>query len=509
MEFDRSAGVLLHITSLPAPYGIGDLGQSALDFIDWTARAGLTWWQMLPLGPAADAAPARINDPYSSQSSWAGSPLYLSLHELVKVGDLKNQDIASYKVDGSKINYLAVTRSRQKLFKLAAKNFFLKQNRTTKQVFTSFCRKEAHWLDDWALFSAAKEVFLNKPWWEWPIDFKQRNKRALTLFSKEYQDIIQVAKYIQFRWFEQWARLKAYAKKKGVGLIGDVPIYCAADSVDVWAAPKMFKLRADGQPRAVAGVPPDYFSRDGQLWGTPVYDWAANARDGFRWWIWRLKGYLRTVDVARVDHFRGFEAYWEIPFPAKNARKGKWVKGPGHAFFAAVRKALGEVPLIAEDLGFITGAVNELRAKWELPGMRVTQFAFSGNPRNCHLPMWHETNSVAYTGTHDNETSLGWYKNARKEIKEHFRFYTGSDGKTPHTDLLKFTFSSVARLAVVPVQDVLGLDNRARVNTPGQHTGLYRWKLKQGQLSLASADTLRYLAERYARVPGLQKKQWV
>ena len=501
MHFERSAGVLLHVTSLPGACGIGDLGSGAFRFVDWLAEAGQSWWQVLPLGLPGERD---ANIPYYPQSSWAGSPLYVSFEELVKAGDLTAEELRGAKVaHAPKIKYAGVKALRRKLLTTAAKRFFGRQDRRETAAYKEFCRRESYWLEDWALFAAAKKHFPGKSWWQWPQALSQREVGALKTYRRELAESIAAEKYIQFRFFEQWDRLRSYAKKNGVRLIGDVPVYCAHDSADIWANRNMFKVDRNGKALRVGGVPPDYFSKTGQLWGNPVYNWPANRADRYRWWIARLKGLLRTVDVVRVDHFLGFNRYYEISARAKTAINGRWVKGPGDDLFKAIHRALGDVPFIAEDLGVITPEVIGLRDRWHLPGMRVLQFAFGGDPReNIHLPIWHTSHSVVYPGTHDNDTCVGWYKHAGLLEKHAFRRYAGSDGRRPHFDMTRLAFASVANLAVVAMQDVLGLDSSARLNTPGviKDNFNYLWKLVPAQLSKASALRLRDLTVAYGRL---------
>lgn len=495
MELKRAAGILLPISCLPGDFGFGDLGAGAYQFVDWLHAAGQSWWQMLPLGPTQEN-----NSPYEALSSWAGSPLYISLEGLVEGGDLSAADLKPYRrPESNRIYYRALRAGRRKLLALAARNFFAQAGQRERAKFAAFCRAERGWLEDWARFAALRRRFNNARWWDWPASLAQRNPEALKNMRRELAVLLGEEKYIQYRFYQQWGALRAHARRQGVGLIGDVPIYCGGDSADVWAAQDLFKLERCGRPAKMAGVPPDYFSRTGQLWGMPVYDWPKHKRQNFRWWVGRLRGVLKTVDWVRIDHFRGLEAYWEVPGRAKTAMNGRWVKGPGHDFFAAVRRALGDAPFIAEDLGSITPKVLELRHRWGLPGMRVLQFAFGGNPRNSHLPFWHQPHSVAYTGTHDNDTAIGWYRSLSPEVRANFQRYAGSLSGGPNWALMRLCYASPASLAVVPMQDVLGLDSSARLNTPGCPDKIYLWKLRRAQLRAKDAQRLRELAGAYAR----------
>lgn len=495
MELTRSAGVLLPVASLPGGYGLGDLGQEAYRFIDWLADAGQSWWQFLPLG-----MPGSDNNPYKAQSSWAGAEYYLDFDQLVEAGDLTPSDVREYRERSSnRVNYRRVVGGRRKLLPLAAERFFGRSGVDGTKAYQKFCKQEKSWLEDWVCYAALRRNFRFRPYWEWPVALRLGRDNAVKQFKSENQDLLLLERYIQFRFFEQWDRMRRYARRQGIRLIGDVPVYCASDSADVWAAPKMFKLRKNGRPAFVAGVPPDYFSKTGQLWGTPVYDWRYHKRTKFKWWISRLRGALATADIVRIDHFRGIEAYWEIPGSARTAKPGRWVKGPGDEFFRAVRRALGDAPFIAEDLGEITDKVLKIRDRWGMPGMRVLQFAFSGKADNPHRGFNHVPHSVVYTGTHDNNTTLGWYKSATAAERRVFERYTGSSGKEPHLDLVRTCLGSVADLAIVPVQDIVGLDGNARLNRPGIDAGNYLWKLKPGDLSAKHAKAMLELVEIFGR----------
>jgi 4-alpha-glucanotransferase len=497
VQLHRTAGVLLPVASLPGECGIGSLGDEALAFLDYLAAAGQSFWQMLPVGPDD------VGNPYVAQSSWAGSPFLVSLEELARLGDLTGEEVASARAYHSPlVDYAAVARARLDLLPRAARRFFQRGPSHERERFDAFCAAQASWLEDYALFAALKVEHGGQPWWMWPKPLALRQGGAVEESSRRLAENLQVQKYIQFRFDEQWQRLRAKAGAAGIKIIGDVPIYTARDSADVWAARDLFQLNADGGPRVVSGVPPDYFAMDGQRWGTPIYDWKKHKAQGFEWWIGRMKGALRIADVVRIDHFRAFESYWEIPASSPTAREGRWVEGPGDDFFAAVRKSLGDAPFIAEDLGIITRAVRALRDRWELPGMRVLQFAFGEGAQSPHLPIYHVRNSIVYTGTHDNDTTVGWYQKASEREKDMFRRYTASDGSFCHYHMMRAAYASVADLAIVPIQDVLGLGSEARVNVPGVVDGNWRFKLIPGQLNDESAWRLRELAETFGRLPG-------
>ncbi len=501
MRFDRSAGVLLHVSSLPGPYGIGDLGDVAHRFVDYLAGAGQSYWQVLPLGPSDDG------NPYVAQSTWAGSPFLISLDLLAQAGDLHGHELDVARTHHTThVDYDHVARSRRELLFRAAERF-QERGGPDRDRFEAFCKAEDGWLGDWALFAATKKHHEGQPWWTWPKPIALRSAAGVKEYKKKLEREIRVEKYIQFRFFEQWDRLRQKMVAAKIRVIGDVPIYCARDSADVWANREMFLLAPDGTPKVVSGVPPDYFAKDGQLWGTPVYDWKKNKAEGFSWWISRLRGALRHADVVRIDHFRAFESYWEVPAGAPTAKEGRWVKGPGKDFFVAVRKAFGDAPFIAEDLGIITKAVRDLRDEFELPGMKVLHFAFSEGAASPHLPIRHPRNAVAYSGTHDNDTTVGWYEKATEKEKDLFRRYTATDGSFCHYHLMRLAFGSVADLAVVPMQDVLGLGSNARMNVPGVAKGNWGWKLMPDQINESGRRTLHDLAELFGRLPGQKEAQ--
>jgi 4-alpha-glucanotransferase len=497
MRFPRSAGILLHVTSLPGAYGIGDLGDEALRFVDFLVRAGQRYWQVLPLGPTSDGSP------YVALSSWAGSPSVLSLDALVRAGDLRETEVGPLRVAPARtVSHTHVAAARAPLLRLAAERFFARTSGEARVAFDAFCAAESPWLDDWALFAALRTLHQGAPWWTWPEGEALRDDATLRLARATLEPQIDAERYAQFRFFEQWGALREHAARAGVHVIGDVPIYCAADSADVWAARHVFRLDARGRPTAVSGVPPDYFAEDGQLWGTPVFDWEACEREGFRWWIARLRAALRLADTVRIDHFRAFESYWEVPADATTARAGRWVPSPGDAFFGAVRAALGEPPFIAEDLGVITEPVRALRDRWKLPGMRVLQFAFSEGSASPHVPYHHVPRSVVYTGTHDNDTTVGWFEKASPSERDLFRRMTASSGDFCHYHMIRLAYGSVSQLAIVPMQDVLGQGSASRMNTPGRAAGNWTYKIVSADLSDAVAEMLHTLAGTFGRLAG-------
>jgi len=501
----REAGVLLHVTSLPGPFGIGDLGPSACAFIDWMDGAGLRLWQILPINP-----PGSGNSPYSTFSSFAGNPLLISPDQMVRDGLLDGADLQQdLSFPTSRIDYPGVETYKQKLFESAFRNFLRKSDRKQQAAFAAFCRDQAQagWLDDYCRFTAIKAAHDDAPWHEWPRDLRAHDAQALSRWESAHSDAVHFHRFVQFVFFGQWERLKKYAASRGVRLIGDLPIYVSLDSADVWANQELFKLGRAGQPTVVAGVPPDYFSKTGQLWGNPIYRWEVHEQSGFAWWRERLRAAFRTVDVLRLDHFRGFAAYWEVPASHKTARKGRWVKGPGPAFFEAIADAVGHGQIIAEDLGLITPEVVALREQFGLPGMHVLQFAFTPatkgsdypDPTNPNLPFNHRENAVVYSGTHDNDTTRGWYESAPEGEQHIARTYLYVDGGLIHWDLVRAAFSSVARWAIVPVQDLLGLGADARMNTPGVAEGNWAWRLEPDALTDQTQEAVLHIARFYGR----------
>ena len=501
----RQAGVLLHVTSLPGPFGIGDMGPQARAFVDWLMGAGLRLWQILPINP-----PGSGNSPYSTFSSFAGSPLLISPDQMVRDGLLDATDVRQgTSLLTSKIDYPAVGSCKQELFGAALRTFLRNGDREQQAAFGAFCDDPAQavWLDDYCRFTAIKAAHHGAPWHEWPPGLRAHDAGALSRWESAHSEAVHFHRFVQFVFFSQWERLKHYAAGRGVRLIGDLPIYVSLDSADVWANQELFKLDREGRPTVVAGVPPDYFSKTGQLWGNPIYRWDVHERTGFAWWRERLRAAFRTVDVLRLDHFRGFAAYWEVPADHKTARKGRWVKGPGPAFFEAIADAVGDGQIIAEDLGLITPEVVSLREQFALPGMHVIQFAFTPatrgsefpDPANPNLPFNHRENAVVYSGTHDNDTTRGWYENAPETERHIARTFLYVDGGLIHWDLVRAAFSSVARWAIVPVQDILGLGADARMNTPGVAEGNWAWRLEPNALTQQAQEAVLHIARFYGR----------
>ncbi len=491
----RAAGVLLHPTSLPGPHGIGDLGAAAYGWIDALARAGQKWWQILPLGPTGYA-----DSPYQCFSALAGNPYLISPEALVKDGLLKPADLNPPLFLRDHVDYGPVITYKIKLLQRAWKNFQAGAAPKLRAEFETFRAEKASWLDDFGLFMALKDARGGESWLTWERALIVREPTALTTARETMRLAAEEHRFRQFLFFRQWQALRAYAQTKKIKLIGDVPIFVSSDSSDVWAHPEHFLLDAQRQPLAVAGVPPDYFSKTGQLWGNPLYDWPELKRTGYAWWIERMRAALGQVDLIRLDHFRGFEAYWEVPAGNPTAEEGQWVKGPGADFLQTLRAGLGDLPLIAEDLGVITPEVEALRDDFNFPGMRILQFAFGGATEDRFLPHNYDThNTVVYTGTHDNDTTRGWYLSISEVERDFVRRYLGRDGHDISWDMIRLAFSSVADLAVIPLQDILSLGGEARMNLPGTTGGNWQWRLQEGQLTEPILDRLGDLTNLYGR----------
>jgi 4-alpha-glucanotransferase len=487
----RAAGLLLHVTSLPSPYGIGDVGPTAVAWIDRLHDAGQRWWQALPLGPTGYG-----DSPYQSLSSFAGNPLLISPDWLVEDGLLRGADCAGCSFPPTTVDFDAVRRFKDALLETAWKNFSAGARSELRPDFERFGHDQAHWLDDYALFRALKARYDGASYLEWPEDVIRRVPAALDRARRELASQADQVRFAQFLLFRQGARLKAQARAKGVRLIGDLPFFVSPDSSDVWAHPELFLLDAQRRPRVVAGVPPDYFSARGQRWGNPIYDWGALAARGYRWSIDRVRALLAHVDAIRLDHFRGFAAAWHVPAAALTAEAGQWVPGPGTDFFGVVEKALGALPFVAEDLGLITPDVGALRDALHLPGTRVLQFAFDGRSDNPHLPDNYGPNTVAYTGTHDNPTTRGWYEGlSDAERRNLWRYVKRSGGSSADAApvLLRLAWSSGASLAMAPLQDVLNLGRDAQMNQPGSAEGNWRWRVTDEMMSNSAFQWLRDL----------------
>ena len=491
----RGAGLLLHVTSLPCRYGIGDVGPAAFEWIDRLSDAGQSWWQALPLGPTGYA-----NSPYQELSSFAGNWLLISPDALIEEGLLRASDCEGRSFPSDFVDYDAVTEFKRSLVETAWINFRQGASPDLRSAYEQFCKSQAHWLDDYALFRALSTRLIGASYLDWPSDLVRRIPGALAKATQELDAEIQKICFAQFLLFKQGGRLREYAHAKGVRLIGDLPFFVSPDSSDVWANPEFFQLDERHRPRFVAGVPPDYFSAQGQLWGNPVYDWDALKRTGYRWCLDRVRALAEHVDVIRLDHFRAFAAAWHVPAGAPTAQSGNWVSGPGAEFFEAVTRDLGGLPFIAEDLGMITPDVPALRDRYQLPGMRVLQFAFDGDSNNLHLPNNYVHNSVAYTGTHDNNTTRGWFEALPDREKQIVRDYLGRssgpqgaerDGVT--AQLMRLVWSSPAALSIAPLQDLLDLGAEARMNVPGRAEGNWRWRCTPDMLSGPAFERLHDL----------------
>jgi 4-alpha-glucanotransferase len=489
----RSGGVLLHPTSLPGPYGIGDLGPTAFAWVDALAAAGLAWWQILPLGPTGAG-----DSPYQCFSAFAGNPCLISPDLLVEDGLLEPSDLEAFRLPDGPIDYGRVLELRTELLKKCWERFQSGAASALRAAFEEFQTAQKAWLDDYALFMAIKEAHPG-PSTGWPAELIQRDAAVLRAARRERADAVGRHQLSQFLFFRQWRALKEHAHSLGVKLIGDLPIFVSPDSSDVWSRPGLFLLDRNRVPKVVAGVPPDYFSLDGQRWGNPLYDWEAMRADGYSWWIDRLRATLEQVDLVRIDHFRGFEAYWEIPADSLTARTGRWVKGPGADLFRALGAALGQLSVIAEDLGVITPEVEALREKCGLPGMRVLQFAFGGAVEERFLPYNYDQHTVVYTGTHDNETTVGWFAGLTAKERDFFLRYEPAADADPAWALIRLAWESVADLAVVPLQDVLSLGNEARMNHPGTVSGNWRWRADKDFLAGGQIERLGELSVTYGR----------
>jgi 4-alpha-glucanotransferase len=504
MKFPRSSGILLHPTSLPGRFGIGDLGPRAHEFVDFLAESGQRWWQVLPLGPTGG-----MNSPYQSYSSFAGNPLLISPEAMVERGWLRASDLNySPTLPTDQVDFIGVARSKDILLRRAFQTFSLGD-----PGYQEFLAASSAWLDDYALFVALKEAHGGKAWYQWEREVVARKASALARWRDKLGASISYHQFVQYVFETQMQSLRKRCAEKAVYLIGDIPIFVAHDSADVWARPDLFFLDARGLPTVQSGVPPDYFSETGQLWGNPLYRWETHEKEGFAWWIDRLSALLNSVDLIRIDHFRGFEAYWEVEGKAKTASKGRWVQAPGIAFFKALRQRFLELPLIAEDLGVITPQVEALRDEFGLPGMRVLQFGFSISAEDeKYLPHRFVPNCVVYTGTHDNDTSRGWLTAEHVQTtlsaeriqaeRAYALRYLGSTVKEFHWDMIRLAFGSIAEIAIIPMQDLLGLDSRARMNVPGKAEGNWGWRFRAPQLTSKVKDHLAALTAVYARWNG-------
>ncbi len=499
MKFNRSACVILHPTSLPGPDGIGDLGPEAYRWVNFLSESGVTIWQVLPLGPTGYG-----DSPYQCFSAFAGNPFLISPALLLDEGLLSRTDLADrpqFPVES--VDFGPVINWKLTVLNRAVARFGKSAPAKLKAEFITFQQQEAEWLDDFALFMAIKEDLGGGSWGNWPLPMRKREPQALEEFKQAHAAEILNHKLRQFLFYRQWKALKTYANQKGIQIFGDVPIFVAYDSADAWSHPELFFINTKGQPTVIAGVPPDYFSPTGQRWGNPLYRWSIHKKTGYAWWISRMKSALGLFDLIRLDHFRGFAAYWEVPAHLPTAEFGRWVPGPGKQLFTALQKALGELPIIAEDLGRITADVLDIRDSFGFPGMKILQFSFGADSTEPFLPHNYPQNCVAYTGTHDNDTTIGWYLTAPEAERDFCRRYLGRSGEDIAWDMIRAIWSSVAVIAGTPMQDLLSLSGEARMNFPGRPSGNWAWRMPPGCLTDDLKARLKEINFLYRRLPGL------
>jgi len=513
MSVKRSSGILLHPTSLPGPFGIGDLGPEAYRFVDFLQKTGQTLWQILPLGPTGYG-----NSPYMSFSAFGGNPLLISLEKLADEGLLQSADVKIPPAfPRERVNYNPVIEYKMELLRRAYGTFINNGGRSLAGDYSGFCESNAFWLEDYSIFMALKDVHRGRMWMQWEEAAARREPEALTRWQRELTESLEFHKFLQYIFFKQWADLKAYCHQKQIQIIGDMPIYVAFDSAEVWANREQFQLDASGWPTVVSGVPPDYFSATGQRWGNPIYRWAMMEANGYHWWVERFRMNFALVDIIRLDHFRGFEAYWEIPADEETAVNGRWVKVPGRGFFETIRNALAHLGInfrvIAEDLGVITPEVDELRDQLGFPGMRILQMAFGNDPKASeYQPHSYISNCVVYTATHDHNTTAGWYTaepgtqttQSVEEVEAEralAREYIGTDGAEIHWDFIRLSMASVANMAITPLQDLLGLGSESRMNLPGTSKGNWEWRFRSGQLTEGICRRFAQLTQIYKRTP--------
>jgi len=493
--FERANGILLHPTSLPSEFGIGDLGPKAYSFIDDIASAEQKLWQVLPLGPTGYG-----NSPYASYSAFAGNTNIISPELLVKDGYLDKKDLESKPTfDENKVDYEKVIDYKEKLFRIAFNRFKSKASEEDAKLFSNFCTANHYWLHDFALFMSLKKYYSNQEWSKWDKDIVERNHEVVKEVDYKLGDEIFFHKFLQYQFYKQWISLKKYANSKNIKIIGDIPIFVAYDSADVWSNPDIFFLNKKFLPIEVAGVPPDYFSKTGQLWGNPLYNWDKLSHTNFDWWVKRFAINFTLFDIVRVDHFRGFEAFWSIPYGSENAVKGKWKKAKGKQLFKTVEKVLGKFPIIAEDLGVITPEVEALRDTFNFPGMKILQFAFSSDSKNPFLPHNHIKNSVVYPGTHDNDTCWGWFNSCNLDERDYFLRYSNSDSEEIHWDFIRLSMSSVANMSIIPMQDILGLGTEARMNMPSKLENNWEWRYKEESLTSEILSRLLGMTKDFGR----------
>lgn len=500
-QMKRSAGILLHITSLPSSFGIGDLGPGATAFADFLHSSGQTFWQLLPLNPISAG---QGFSPYSASSSMAGNPLLISPELLVKDGLLNKREVTKYREEeGDKVDYHKAEKTKLAILEKAYTNYTKEQAGLEKE-YKTFCKKESYWLNDFALYTVLKSHHEGAQWSDWEKPYKHRDPKALKKFEATYREELDRVKWQQFIFLRQWQQLKAYCNNLNIKLFGDMPIYVAYDSADVWSNRDIFSLDEQGNQIYVAGTPPDNFNENGQLWGMPIFKWDVLKERKYDWWLNRLRKNLQLFDLLRLDHFRAFAAYWQIKAGSKTAKEGEWIEAPGQEFFSLVQEELGETPFVAEDLGHIDEPVYRLRDEFQMPGMEVLQFAFGDNmPQSVYIPHHHVPVSVVYTGTHDTNTTIGWYKSLDKKGKENLSNYLGVKITRKNVcDLLcRMTYASVSKLAVLPMQDVLCLDEKARINIPSSGENNWAWRITSSQINEEVETKLKEWCMLYDRMP--------
>ena len=495
--FERSSGILLHPTSLPGKYGIGSLGKEAYKFVDFLKKSNQKLWQIFPLGPTGYG-----DSPYQCFSSFAGNPYLIDFDLLIEQNLLTEEDLKDVNFGGNEeyIDYGAIYNQKYPLLRKAYENFKANENKELKEKLETFKTENSSWLDDYSLYISLKNHFNGLPWNEWEDDIRTRKEAAINKYKAELTNEIEYHNFIQFLFFTQWNNVKKYANDNGIKIIGDIPIFVAVDSSDAWANPEIFLFDPELKPVKVAGVPPDYFSATGQLWGNPLYDWDKLKELNYKWWVDRVKANLSTCDIIRIDHFRGFDEYWAVPYGDKTAENGTWCPGPRTDLFNAIKNELGELPIIAEDLGTMTQGVIDLREATGFPGMKILGFAFDSKEENDYLPHTYTKNCVVYTGTHDNDTLIGWFTKANEDDKQFARDYLNSRSDDEiHWDAIRGAWSSVASMAIAPIQDFLGLGSEARINTPGLASGNWQWRLKEGVLTDELAERIAKLTKVYSR----------
>lgn len=489
---DRSSGILLHPTSLPGKYGIGSLGIHAHNFIKYLAQAGQKLWQVLPMGHTGYG-----DSPYQCFSIFAGNPILIDLEALQANNLLTQKDLATDLVfPDDRVDYGMVINFKRDMLSKAHDKFL---SMDIPDDYKVFVEKNDYWLQDYALFIAIKEHFGGKPWWDWTDDFRLKDATVLSTFAKKNEKKINFHKFVQYWFYKQWKDVKVHANQKGISIVGDIPLYVAHDSADVWCNSEVFQFDEELTPQKVAGVPPDYFSRTGQLWGNPLYDWDYMQKDGFKWWIERIKSTIELYDIVRIDHFRGFEAYWAVPFTDDTAMNGTWETAPGQELFEAVQKELGKLPIIAEDLGVITPEVEALRDHFDFPGMKILQFAFHSDDGSDYLPHNYTRNFVVYTGTHDNDTLRGWFDALEPHIQIKVLDFVDANEKNIIYKMIRLAWSSVAKMAVIPLQDLMDIGSEGRMNIPGTPGGNWQWRFLEGQLTRQKAEWLHHITSIYNR----------